>query len=194
MLLLSACAGPTAEAPANTPTLELSADVTAGEAPLVVHLNAETSIPANAERRILWNVVSIGASGGSQSRSYVFKEPGSYRIIANATAPRLSASDELTVEVAERSTPDAIGNEDPAVSLTLSATDPAAPREVAFLAAASDPGGDPLTYTLDFGDGTRTQKLSGTHTYEAPGFYVATFIATDDSGGASFAEAEVTLE
>ena len=47
----------------------------------------------------------------------------------------------------------------------------------------SDPEGDPLTFSWDFGDGSTTSGLLVTHRYGTPGDYTATFTARDNHGG-----------
>jgi PKD repeat protein len=65
------------------------------------------------------------------------------------------------------------------------AAQPAGPMEVAFDAARStDPDGDPLTYTWDFGDGSRGQGGAVSHAYARGGHYTATVTADDGSGTA----------
>ncbi|MGD0090956.1 MAG: PKD domain-containing protein, partial [Planctomycetota bacterium] len=46
-------------------------------------------------------------------------------------------------------------------------------QPVLLTAAASDPGGETLLYTWNFGDGTTGYGPSPTHVYTAPGIYVA---------------------
>lgn len=63
-----------------------------------------------------------------------------------------------------------------------------APLEITFdISASHDPGGQIVSFTLDFGDGTA--PFSGTdlsqaisHTYEEPGSYLARVTVTDDRG------------
>ena len=191
-LTLAACSG---NGEKTSPlTLELDADTLQGEAPLIVNFTATSETP-RYDLSYRWDFGEDGSSAGSRSRAYVFNEPGSYPVVVNAVGGGLSARAETTVVVAETSGPPDISNRVPTASLAAAVTDPASPYEVRFLVIATDENSaDTLSYSLDFGDGTRTAQNDVTHTYAAPGFYLATVVVTDGRGGVALAEAEVTLE
>ena len=52
---------------------------------------------------------------------------------------------------------------------------------VTFSASATDPEGDTLTYTWDFGDGTTAAGLQAGHAYSAPGVYAVQATVSDGS-------------
>lgn len=189
-LTLAACSG---NSGSNPLALDLEADTLQGEAPLVVNFTA-TSEPPRNDLSYRWRF-GEDSSAGSRSRAYVFTEPGSYPVGVSVVGGGLGARDELTVEVAEASGPPDISNRAPTASLLAAVTDPASPLEVTFLVSAADENStDTLSYSLDFGDGTRTAQNRATHTYAAPGFYLATVVVTDGRGGVALAEEEVTLK
>ena len=66
-------------------------------------------------------------------------------------------------------------------------------QAVTFAGSASDPDGDPLAVTWDFGDGSIGNGLAPTHTYASSGTFTATIAADDGRGGRATASASVTV-
>jgi peptide/nickel transport system substrate-binding protein len=54
---------------------------------------------------------------------------------------------------------------------------------VNFTGQATDPDGDAMTYSWDFGDGTVAAGVQVTHQYALPGWYIAVLTVTDGKGG-----------
>src|SRR6266705_6493418 len=52
-----------------------------------------------------------------------------------------------------------------------------------FAAHATDPDGDALTYSWDFGDGQTGSDTQPTHAYGVPGWYIAVLTVSDGKGG-----------
>jgi PKD repeat protein len=93
-----------------------------------------------------------------------------------------SATDTVTVTV---------GNRPPTVQLAATPTSGRAQLTVSFTATGSDPDGDALTYTYDFGDGSQLfTGRTATHTYKKAGVYTAKVTASD---GDATATAQVTI-
>lgn len=75
------------------------------------------------------------------------------------------------------------GNTPPTVDFTADTLEGAAPLVVSFTTTASDPDGDSLRYTLDFGDGQSLDTRNVTHTYRQAGTYTAAVTVDDGQGG-----------
>lgn len=77
------------------------------------------------------------------------------------------------------------GNRQPVAVASVNPSNGPAPLNVTLSAAgSSDPDGDPLTYSWNFGDGTpNAAGASVTHQYPNPGSYTATLTASDGRGG-----------
>ncbi len=58
-------------------------------------------------------------------------------------------------------------------------------ENILFVASASDPDGDELTYEWDFGDDTTASSRTAIHSYDREGFFVATVTVSDGELSAS---------
>lgn len=120
---------------------------------------------------------SIGnglAAGGETSFSFTFERP---------------AATTVTYAVSIRG----IRNTDPVASVG----GPYFGQQGAPLAfnagASSDPDGDALTFTWDFGDGTTAEGANPSHTFESSGIYTVILTATDARGAAVSREIQVPI-
>jgi PKD repeat protein len=84
------------------------------------------------------------------------------------------------------------GNRAPTAVATADPTTGQAPLSVSFDASLStDPDGDVLAFSWDFGDGTQAAGASATHIYDDAGTYVARLTVDDGAGGSD--EATLTI-
>jgi glucose/arabinose dehydrogenase/PKD repeat protein len=73
-----------------------------------------------------------------------------------------------------------VGNQPPTAVASANPTAGQAPLTVAFSSAgSSDPEGSALTYSWAFGDGGTSTQANPSHTYQAPGSYVARLTVSD---------------
>lgn len=71
-------------------------------------------------------------------------------------------------------------NQGPIAVAAANPTSGAVPLNVSFSSAgSSDPEGEPLTYSWDFGDGTVSSNANPTHTYDQAGQYTARLTVSD---------------
>lgn len=86
-------------------------------------------------------------------------------------------------------------NEPPTAAIVASSTSGVAPLSVTFNAAQStDPEGDALTYSWDFGDGSADRSgMIIEHEYDEPGTYIAVLTVTDSENLNDTASAQITV-
>jgi glucose/arabinose dehydrogenase/chitodextrinase len=85
-------------------------------------------------------------------------------------------------------------NRNPVASATANPTAGAAPLNVAFNASGStDPDGDALTFSWNFGDGATGTGATPTHTYAAVGTYTAVVTVSDGRGGVATASVRIDV-
>ncbi|WP_148598180.1 SdrD B-like domain-containing protein [Aquisphaera giovannonii] len=126
--------------------------------------------------------------------SWTPTRPGTYTIVVNAVAagtPLLTDSQAFTITVTDVAPVVRLGSQ---IQITLG--DP-----FVRLGSFADPGTDPWTATVDYGDGLGPQPLllgldktfELDHVYRAPGTYTVTVVIDDGEGGVGTASAEVVV-
>ncbi|TYL49691.1 PKD domain-containing protein [Nocardioides sp. BGMRC 2183] len=123
--------------------------------------------------------VAVHRNPGDDPFRYTFDEPGVYDYICSTHGTVMKG----TVVVVD---PDS-ENQQPTVNAGADPASGTAPLAVHFMATASDPEDDPLSYQWDFGDAEDdTDRANGPHqnyVYETPGSYTATLEVTDGFSG-----------
>lgn len=188
---LNAACSPEPAASPVSPELTLTATATEGTAPLRVQFVTEAVGFGAGAAQYAWTIAGSSFAGGP-NRSFTFREPGRYEVAVTLTGGGAERRAETAVVVAA---PAALqtGNTPPTARLSASVTAGAAPLEVVFRAAATDPDGDPLTYAWDFGNGqTADSGVQQRRTYQSAGRFIASVTVADGRGGVG--SAELTLD
>ena len=165
----------------QAPVVETVANRTSGQAPLNVRFEAAATDPDGRESRLTYRW-DFGDDAGAQFGRVVrhtYMEPGEYEATVTVTdeAGVSTTSDPITITVE-----DPPGNVGPTVDAAADPISGTAPLRVQFSSAATDPDGDQLLISWDFGDGGRGAGERVVHTYTAPGAYDARITVRDVGG------------
>ena len=172
------------------PTVEASVDVDSGPAPHRVRFDATGTDPdgPNAGLTYHW---AFGDGGESFARrpGHTYREPGTYTATVTVTdEDGGSGTAEVEVEVT-----DPPGNRPPAVEAAAAPSSGMAPLSTLLSAQGTDPDGDRLTYSWEFGDGQEADGRTARHVYMLGGTYTAVVTATDEHGATATAEIDVVV-
>jgi len=127
----------------------------------------------------LWDF-GDGTTSKEIKNTHVYKESGIYKVTLTAKDDSGTSCDTSVVSrnIQINSSPIVKINE----NIVLCETNPDKALEVVFDGSGcSDPDGDKLTYSWDFGDGQKAQGQKVTHVYERGGSYTARLSLIDDS-------------
>ena len=129
-----------------------------------------------------------GSTGSGATPTHTYAADGNYTVTLTVTD---DAGDSASATTA--ATIGAVGNQPPV-------SDPNGPYSgtvgvpVAFDgSASSDPDGTVVSYSWDFGDGSKGSGAIPTHTYAADGNYTVTLTVTDDAGDSASAATSATI-
>ena len=163
--------------PNQPPQIAPSAVPMAGIAPLRVAFNAAATDPEGEPLSTLWKL-------GSQMLSllpafeHTFNDVGTHEVDL-LVLDRRGGSAEATLSIV------VTANAPPIISARASPESGSAPLTVTFTADASDPEGEPLTLTWQFGDGTTSTAKAPQRTFTQVGTYDVTVTATDPRGASA---------
>jgi parallel beta-helix repeat protein len=174
----------------GAPVAALTAAPDSGSVPFSVTADASTSTDPQGQALSYMFDFGDGAVVGPQSgatATHIYVTPGSHTVTVTATNPwNLSSTAQAAVTVAA-SAPSAVLTAAPTSGVGMSVT--------ADGSGSTDPQGQPVSYTFDFGDGTVVGPQSGataTHTYGNLGAYTVTLTVTNQWNLTSTAQVTVT--
>ncbi len=130
-----------------------------------------------------------GQAGAGAVVSHTYEQSGSFDATLTVDDGRSgTASTTIRIEVGS------VANAPPIASASASTTGGIQPLTVTFDGSgSSDPDGDPIGYSLDFGDGQQGSGVSVNHTYEFAGNFTALLTIADGRGGTDTAAITVTV-
>ena len=175
-------------------SVTLTADKLSGPAPLGVTFTATPAGVTQSNITYSWDFGTGETVEGGSSQTHIFEQAGTFLVKVTASQNKQTAQASVRMDVsAPPVTPDPT-NVPPTVTLSAPKTTGKAPLEVAFSAAATDPNGDTLAYSWDFGDGkTVTGGAAQTHTFAGAGTYTAVVTVADGRGGVAQAKTQITV-
>ncbi|MBN2244268.1 MAG: PKD domain-containing protein [Candidatus Aminicenantes bacterium] len=156
------------------PTAQFSASPIRGKAPLKVSFDASSSSDQDGKIKSYHWIFGDGGSGTGMKTNHTFTKSGTFKV--RLTVMDNDDFDDFTLrEITVFEEPTAIFNRTPGIGLV--------PLDVDFDASKSfDRDGKIVSYSWDFGDGTKGEGKKTKHTYEKPGKYNAILTITDDNG------------
>jgi parallel beta-helix repeat protein len=171
-------------APAPTPpTARLTVSPASGTTPMVVTANAGASTDLQGQALSYSFDFGDGTHSGQQSTStatHTYTTAGNFTV--SVTVTDASGLHDTTTQAVTASAPAPTA---PTAHLTVSPAAGLTPLQVTADAGAStDPQGQILSYSFDFGDGTVSgpqASASATHTYTTAGSYTVAVTVTDTS-------------
>ena len=167
--------------PNQPPIAAISADPTAGTAPLTVTLSASGSTDSDGLiESCLWDF-GDGVSGAGVEVTHTYADAGDYTVVLTVI-DNDGGSDQAAVAIHV--------NGEPTASFVMDPQRDVAPVVVHFNAAAStDADGQIVHYRWDFDDGTVEEgpdKVTVDHTYAEGGAFLVRLTVTDDDGAIAY--------
>jgi PKD repeat protein len=164
----------------DTPVAVISCTPTAGQVPLHVDCDCDSSTDAGGDINHCWFSVDAGTEqdGFGSGMAYDFDTAGSRTIVLRVTdATGNTDTDSLQIQVNTAS------NQAPSASAWATPTSGDAPLLVAFSSTGStDPDGTLTSFLWDFDTGSSSTEANPSTTFAAPGNYDVTLEVADDGG------------
>ena len=144
----------------------------------MVAFSANGADPENQALTYSWDF-GDGGTSLRQNPDHTYMEPGTYNAKVTVKDSK-GATGTATVQIVVNNPP---GNVPPSVTAAGDPTAGKPPLAVQFSATGSDPDGDTLTYSWNFGDGGNSLVQNPSHSYATAGTYTATVTVSDGRGG-----------
>ena len=172
----------------NIPNASFTATPESGLVPLTVAFDASASSdPNNDALTYAWDF-GDGATGTGVTASHVYTAAGNFTATLTVTDP------DGNTDVATSSILVETPNSPPVSAFTSSTISGDIPLTVSFDASgSSDPDGDAITYSWDFGDGSSDTGISPSHIFTAVGVFSVVLTVTDSRGAATTATESITV-
>ncbi len=172
------------------PIVVATADVTAGQAPLLVEFSsAGTQDPDGFIDEYSWDFGDGSPTSSAPNPAHTYVTGGLFTATLSATdngGTTRTASVVVVVDPPE--------NYPPTASIGATATEGKAPFVVEFTSENSfDLDGTIVSYAWDFGDGNTSTEADPTHTFTAVGQYVVALTVTDDDGDVDTAVVDIDV-
>ncbi|WP_025742123.1 PKD domain-containing protein [Aquimarina pacifica] len=177
-------------APIHDPVAIAEASLSSGQAPLSVSFDAsDSSDPEGEALTFSWDF-GDNSSGSGVAPTHVYTSGGIYTAVvtvSNTSGGSATAAIEINVSNAPIHDPVAI------VEASLSSGQ--APLSVSFDASdSSDPEGEALAFSWDFGDNSYGSGTTPTHVYTSGGVYTVVVTVSNTSGGSATASVVIDVE
>lgn len=171
---------------------QADADVTTGDAPLVVNFSAQVSDPDGDPLSFTWsfgdgNSISGTVVNGMADAMYTYPTEGLFQAFVEISdGIQTAISDFVPIQVGAANTAPTISQ------FTVTPESGDSPLDVTFTAMATDTGSEPLTYEVFFGNGVTSGPkpvpangmISEAYTYDDDGSFTA-FITVSDTASSS---------
>jgi len=171
----------------RSPRADFRADPLGGGAPLTVTFTNTSFDPDGGGLSFRWTF-GDGGTSARENPTHTYTKSGEFVVTLMATddSGMTSAPTRGTITVAANRPPRADFRADPRRG--------EAPLRVAFTNRSSDPDGDTLRFSWDFGDGTGSREVNPTHTFASKGKFDVALTVTDDRGASSEQPKRETIE
>jgi PKD repeat protein len=174
--------------PNGTPTARASGPPTGETGEALTFRGADSSDPDGDLLTYAWDFGDGSPISTETNPSHAFSQAGSYAVSLTVTDP-FNAADSASVSVTI-----ALANRPPTAVPGGPYTGQTGSVLTLDGAGSSDPDGDPITYSWDFGDGTALSTLAQpTHTYATTGQFIVTLTVQDGRDGQATATTSAAI-